>query len=42
LGTEGLHDIVDEVVVGDDLGERRFAAPTAEDVVMTTWHDDET
>ncbi|HEY5029677.1 MAG TPA: hypothetical protein VIK39_14800 [Candidatus Angelobacter sp.] len=33
---------MDEVVVEDDLGDRRFAAPTAKDVVMTTWHDDET
>ena len=41
-GCERFHDIVDEVVVEDDLGERKFAAPTKNDVVMTTWHHDET
>jgi len=39
---ERLHDIVDEVVAEDDIGERRFAGPTSTDVVMTTWHKDET
>ena len=39
---EKFHDIVDEVVVNDELGERRFVGPTANDTVMTTWHDDET
>jgi hypothetical protein len=38
---ERLHDIVDEVIVGDDLGERRFVGPTPNDTVMTTWHKDE-
>ncbi len=38
---ERFHDIVDEVVVEDDLDERRFSGPTASDVVMTTWHEDE-
>jgi len=33
---------VDQVVVNDELGERRFAGPTANDTVMTTWHDHET
>lgn len=37
-----FHDIVDEVVVEDELGERRFVGPTASDVVMTTWHEKET
>src|SRR5438270_13256369 len=38
LDCERFHDIVDEVVVEDEvLGERRFAAPTANDTVMTTW-----
>jgi hypothetical protein len=41
-GCERLHDIIDEVVVGDELGERRFVGPTANDVVMTTWHNDDT
>jgi hypothetical protein len=41
-GCEKFHDIVDEVVVNDELGERRFAGPTANDGVMTTWHEHET
>jgi hypothetical protein len=41
-GCEKFHDIVDEVIGRDELGERRFAAPTADDFVMTTWHDRET
>jgi len=39
---ERFHDIVDEVIVEDDLGERRFVGPTADDAVMTTWHEDKT
>jgi hypothetical protein len=38
---ERFHDIVDEVIAEDGLGERRFVGPTANDVVMTTWHDHE-
>jgi hypothetical protein len=38
---ERFHDIVDEVIVKDDLGERKFVGPTASDTVMTTWHDHE-
>jgi len=38
-GCERFHDIVDEVIVGDDIGERRFVGPRADDVVMTTWHE---
>ena len=38
---ERFHDIVDEVIAADELGQRRFAPPTAEDVVMTTWHDND-
>src|SRR3954466_9109316 len=34
---ERLHDIVDEVIVEDDIGERRFVGPTPTDVVITTW-----
>jgi hypothetical protein len=41
-GCDRFHDIVDEVVVGDELAERSFAPPTAKDVVMTTWHARET
>ena len=37
-----FHDVVDEVVVKDELGERRFVGPKASDVVVTTWHDNET
>jgi hypothetical protein len=39
---ERFHDIVDEIIVEDDLGERRFVGPTADDAVMTTWHKKET
>jgi hypothetical protein len=38
---ERLHDIVDEIIVKDDLGERRFTGPTANDVIFTTWHSKE-
>ena len=38
-----FHDIVDEVTVEDETsGSDRFTPPTPNDVVMTTWHDDET
>jgi hypothetical protein len=40
-GCERFHDIVDEVITEDDLGERLFAGPKATDTVMTTWHDSE-
>jgi len=38
---ERFHDIVDSVLVNDDKGARRYAGPRPEDIVMTTWHDDE-
>jgi hypothetical protein len=38
---ERFHDIVDEVVVEDGLSERSFVGPTANDVVMTTWHNND-
>ena|ERR1700675_4601774 len=38
-GCERFHDIVDEAVLEDDMGERKFVGPRAGDVVMTTWHD---
>ncbi len=41
-GAERFHDLVDAVIVQDELGDRRFALPTADDVIMTTWHEDET
>jgi hypothetical protein len=37
---ERFHDIVDEVKVMDDIGERRFVGPTASDSVLTTWHNE--
>lgn len=40
-GCERFHDIVDDVIGEDDVGARRFAGPNLDDVVMTTWHDDE-
>ena len=40
-GCERLHDIVDQCVSEDALGARRFTGPSEHDVVMTTWHDDE-
>jgi hypothetical protein len=40
-GCSRFHDIVDEVIVGDELGAQRFAPPGSEDVVMTTWHNDQ-
>lgn len=35
---ERFHDIVDEVVVEDDIGEQKFAGPNDSDTIMTTWH----
>ena|SRR5882762_1657429 len=34
-----FHDIVDEVILGDDLGERLFVGQNPEDIIMTTWHE---
>jgi len=31
-------DIVDEVILEDDLGERRFVGPDESAFVQTTWH----
>jgi len=33
-----FHDIVDETVTLDEIGERRFAAPNRHDTIMTTNH----
>src|ERR1700731_4146539 len=41
-GCERFHDVVDEVIAEDDLGERLFVGPTVNDTVMTTWHGEET
>jgi hypothetical protein len=41
LDCERFHDIVDEVVVEDDIGERLFVGKNRSDTIMTTWHDDE-
>jgi hypothetical protein len=35
---ERFHDIVDEAIVEDELGERWWAGPNADDTIMTTWH----
>jgi hypothetical protein len=40
-GCERFHDIVDDVVVEDELNDRRYVGPTSGDVIMTTWHSDE-
>ena len=40
-GCERFHDILDEAVVEDGLRERRFVGPSPSDVIMTTWHADE-
>jgi hypothetical protein len=39
---ERFHDIVDEVLVKDEIGKHAFAGPSANDTVMTTWHEHET
>jgi hypothetical protein len=39
---ERFHDVVDKVLVEDDLGERQFVGPNPTDVIMTTWHKDDT
>jgi hypothetical protein len=41
-GCKRLHDIVDQVCVADELGARLFVGPNSSDVIMTTWHDDDT
>ena len=40
-GCKRFHDIVDDAVIADDRGQRRFAPPSLGDVVMTTWHNRE-
>ena len=41
-GCERFHDIVDETVVEEDINECRFVGMTPKDVIITTWHIDET
>jgi hypothetical protein len=41
-GCERFHDLVDEIVVADDIGERLYAGPKDQDTIMTTWHENET
>jgi len=38
-GCARFHDIVDEVLLDDDLGERRFTGLDEDAVIMTTWHE---
>jgi hypothetical protein len=40
-GCERFHDIVDECISEDDIGARKFAGANKNDVVMTTWHENE-
>jgi hypothetical protein len=32
---ERFHDIVDDVILGDDLTQQKFSGPKASDVIMT-------
>ena len=41
-GCERLHDVFDQVKIEDELGARKFVGPNPNDVIMTTWHDEET
>jgi hypothetical protein len=41
-GCGRFHDLVDEVIAADDIGNRRFADPNEADTIMTTWHQNET
>jgi hypothetical protein len=38
---ERFHDIVDEEIVKDQIGEKLFAGPRTDDTIMTTWHSSE-
>jgi hypothetical protein len=39
---ERFHDIVDDVVLGDSLTQQTFSGTKPGDVIMTTWHANET
>jgi len=41
-GCERFHDVVDEVIVEDDLGEQLFVGPRADDCILTTLHAKDT
>ena len=41
-GCGRFHDIVDDVTVADELGDRRYVGPTDDDTIVTTWHEKET
>jgi len=34
-----VHDLFDDVILADELGPGLYAPPTADDVIMTTWHE---
>src|SRR3954464_10258879 len=36
-----FHDIVDEAIVADQIGDRRFIPADRNDVVITTWHEND-
>ena len=38
-GCGKFHDIVDEITVDDELGDRKFVGPNDRDTIMTTWHE---
>jgi hypothetical protein len=39
---EEFHDIADEVIVSDEIGNRLFVGAGPKDTIMTTWHEHET
>ncbi len=39
---ERFHDIVDELIVSDHLGDRVFAGARTDKPIMTTWHSGDT
>ena len=41
-GCSRFHDIVDEELVADEIGEGVFASPSGHDTIMTTWHESHT
>lgn len=34
-----FHDIMDEVTVDDELGDRKYVGPNDYDTIMTDWHE---
>jgi hypothetical protein len=41
-GCSRFHDIVDEEIVADEIGERRFIPASKDDFVVTAWHENDT